>query len=849
MVVNEATSSVQAKGTKTVIAAAVTALMAGGAMAALPSDGVIDNKDFPTNLVTGQQTNKLISGEGKDVVIHTNGSIDALASKVSVALKNPDISDKLTGLLGALGATEKDAVIAGVTGGHNLMDKDSAATLVGVFAAIESIKQSEQPKGQEFCQKLFGQFNYKIDEYAGSAKVSGGYFNDSDNLVFKHDKDTHITVGDTEGTSNPLVIGVVGGDTFVSINNANATINQNGSTHLNFDSGNTAGVSAGSFIVNTVFNDNGKYGTVSASVDQTILNISNTANVGLFTGGGVAVGLSGANASSTVKNGTEININIKDSDDPLNGLVIGGLGGGLAVATGTNKVQGHADVDAGSKTVINVNNGNVLGLLGGGGAVSFDVQVYKPSDVQTSTDFDEMIKNIAMAYAQQMIGTGAGAATSKSGDIEINLGEKSDTAAVAGGGVAFADASYAHSAASTAVANSVTMNFAGHELTDGEKNQVHTASAAFIGKLQEWKKGGLENIAFSDVKSALAALSKGVNVDGVHIGNLGGGIGIARGCYESPNAGSTVASSKVGTVEMNFQSGYNVATAAGGLAIAMDTVGSAATNDDGKSLQISSVSDVDEVKLNISGGENILVTAGGMSYATAENGAKSLVNAMATVDKATVMVTGGSVDGLFGGGIAIDDTNQSATNASTKTDTVHIELGEKGKSCQGCTINKANVDPILSLEMVAPTKPGNRAYLYHTAYVVGKDAQAAIVGGGFATGGGALADVGTVEILLNDGTVDGNVFAGGVATLQGKSTVTNATVQVDGATVKGNIYGGGIAGASKNKIENYEGGTATVGTSTINLLNGKLDGSVYVGGQAFEDENIDMSAPTFCRFL
>lgn len=31
MVVNEATSSVQAKGTKTVIAAAVTALMAGGA--------------------------------------------------------------------------------------------------------------------------------------------------------------------------------------------------------------------------------------------------------------------------------------------------------------------------------------------------------------------------------------------------------------------------------------------------------------------------------------------------------------------------------------------------------------------------------------------------------------------------------------------------------------------------------------------------------------------------------------------------------------------------------------------------------------------------------------------------
>ena len=48
MVVNEATSSVQAKGTKTVIAAAVTALMAGGAMAALPSDGVITGSSSKT---------------------------------------------------------------------------------------------------------------------------------------------------------------------------------------------------------------------------------------------------------------------------------------------------------------------------------------------------------------------------------------------------------------------------------------------------------------------------------------------------------------------------------------------------------------------------------------------------------------------------------------------------------------------------------------------------------------------------------------------------------------------------------------------------------------------------------
>ena len=46
MVVNELTSSVQAKGTKTVIAGAVASLVAGGAMAAEPSlNGGVFNWD------------------------------------------------------------------------------------------------------------------------------------------------------------------------------------------------------------------------------------------------------------------------------------------------------------------------------------------------------------------------------------------------------------------------------------------------------------------------------------------------------------------------------------------------------------------------------------------------------------------------------------------------------------------------------------------------------------------------------------------------------------------------------------------------------------------------------------
>ncbi|WP_337474919.1 ESPR-type extended signal peptide-containing protein [Duodenibacillus massiliensis] len=54
MVVNEATSSIQAKGTKTVIAAAAAAMIAGGAVAATPSTTVIaDGNDAVEKLANG----------------------------------------------------------------------------------------------------------------------------------------------------------------------------------------------------------------------------------------------------------------------------------------------------------------------------------------------------------------------------------------------------------------------------------------------------------------------------------------------------------------------------------------------------------------------------------------------------------------------------------------------------------------------------------------------------------------------------------------------------------------------------------------------------------------------------
>ena len=71
MVVNEATSSIQAKGTKTVIAAAAAAMIAGGAVAAQPETGVADNVYIGTG-VTHSLVGTTTTSKGNQIWDNTN---------------------------------------------------------------------------------------------------------------------------------------------------------------------------------------------------------------------------------------------------------------------------------------------------------------------------------------------------------------------------------------------------------------------------------------------------------------------------------------------------------------------------------------------------------------------------------------------------------------------------------------------------------------------------------------------------------------------------------------------------------------------------------------------------------
>lgn len=363
MVVNEATSSVQAKGTKTVIAAAVTALMAGGAMAALPSDGVITNENLKE-----VGTTKLTSGMGQTVTIQTNGNVSQLIEDLK-AVKGAQGNAKVAALRKAFGydKVKNHSVMVGVTGGWNLMDETTAKiAALGLFTATQDA---------EVVKKFASQTGYKVDD---TSNLTGGYLDQTNS--FTSDRETSVIIGDVDGTSSPIVLGVVGGSNYLSVSKNNANIVQNAGSTVTINSGNVAGVVGGSLTVlspyDISFNGEGTGAEEATrtqlftSIESTALNIGGKANVGGFVAGHAGIATNGSKIDSEVKNGTTVNIKFNDEGlDPLDGLVVGGVAGNVVVATGKSEAKATTN----GQTIVNIHNGEVMGIVGGGAAVSFDM--------------------------------------------------------------------------------------------------------------------------------------------------------------------------------------------------------------------------------------------------------------------------------------------------------------------------------------------------------------------------------------------------------------------------------------------------------------------------------------------
>lgn len=219
--------------------------------------------------------------------------------------------------------------------------------------------------------------------------------------------------------------------------------------------------------------------------------------------------------------------------------------------------------------------------------------------------------------------------------------------------------------------------------------------------------------------------------------------------------------------------------------------------------------------------------------------------ATASAKDTNINVRGGTVDGIIGGGMAIDDSDAARTNAIAETS------GKATINVVGGTINKAAALGGLA----AMNDLGDLA-----AYADGVNkaaGNAAIAAGGIALGGGAKAYVNEAEVNIAGGTVDGDIYGGGIAAYGyannvdgdsrtdgshvGTSTINlygAATTGEDGETnttiIDGNVYAGGAVSTVDNRTnhqtDRYESANATVDNATVNLAGAQVNGILYGTG-------------------
>lgn len=570
---------------------------------------------------------------------------------------------------------------------------------------------------------------------------------------------------------------------------------------------------------------------------------------------------------------------------------IGVLGGGTAVTT----LGGEATATVGGTSTINVNDATVIGVVGGGAAASVDMtgvaeQIYQPEDEELQLGNNEGYSDVSGKQLEDWLkkkgiisediipnelkihfkdAIQGGTATSTTGDTNISLNGTTTAAGVLGGGVAAASHTY-----------TVRFENEGGELPQGyavnDEYGLSVAGAttgkshitiALNSQLPDWENGKEAMLdAVKNFAGQLADSTKVLEPDvlkdfankGAAIGVFGGGAAIAqsgnRQFIDAENGeikdqplsetdGAFATATTDGT-DIQLESGYIAGVMGGGVAGAVNNSTATAKMSDDINITIGGYVDENGDALDV---EAVGVFGNGLAYFTGEaNGGDNPLKgqAVALAENANINVRGGSVDGIIGGGMAIDDSDASYKNAMAKTS------GTATINVTGGMVNK--VDAFTALSGIFETS-GVSSEPSLAGYVDGVNAaasNAAIAAGGIALGGGAEAYVENAQVNLTGGEVQGDVYAGGIAAFGYKdsdtkgSHVENATINlVDDAVVTGNIFAGGAV-ATKTSNNNtlkdtaYANAKATVENTTINLAGAKITG-VLSGLGTVDKEEVD----------
>lgn len=579
---------------------------------------------------------------------------------------------------------------------------------------------------------------------------------------------------------------------------------------------------------------------------------------------------------------------------------IGVTGGGTAMTT----LGGTAESNVSGTTTINVNNATVLGAIGGGIAASVDAtgvaegvlypdkQLGNDNGISTVTgsQLEKLLNQTGLIPDQLKItatdAIDGGTATATTGDTNIALTGNSTAVGIIGGGVAAASHTYTWKgdgtkeddtysvndeygksvAEATTGKSHITIALDNTGLDGKAKNAMLQDAANFKGKLMNALGMNEPGSLYQDeegrtefVDNELADLAN----KGAAIGVFGGGAAIAQSgnrqfLEQDGNAdkrqGAYATATTAGS-QIDIQSGYVAGVMGGGIAGAMNNATAKAEMTDTVDINIRGVVG----KEGKTSTEVVGVFGNGLAYftgSTTTNGndgktAYANLKGTATVSavNTNVNVFGGSVDGIIGGGMAIDDSDAHRTNAIAET-TGKATVNVGGNA----VVNKTDLSGMSAILGKVPNDGIDMASYADGVQAAASDA--AIAAGGIALGGGAEAYIKEGEVNIVGGTVNGNVYGGGIAaygydesTGDGEakgSRVDTVMMNLTGGKIDGNVYAGGaVATETSNGVAvygSYDQAKATVGTATVNLDGTDVTGVLYGKGTVNQEVVDDADA-------
>ena len=492
----------------------------------------------------------------------------------------------------------------------------------------------------------------------------------------------------------------------------------------------------------------------------------------------------------------------------------GALIGGSQAKAGLGEETKATAIVKGNSSVT-VNNGNLAGVVGGGIAETYYSTTATAESTVDGTSFVAINGGTIEGIAYGAVAAGKSSAAVVGGGLANGAGSSASvtntSVTIAGGKID-----------GKVVAGGLAIN--GGTTTAGGNTLLTMTDGAVSGDLI----GG--NLLEKDGKEGSVIAGSTVNVKG---GTVAGEI------YGGSYVRNTATASKVNNTTVNISGGTIGATEPQGWAQYVVGGGKAMSNATETESSVMGTAAV-----NISGGDITrgAVVGGGFARAQGANG-----SATANVEDSVVNLTGGTLVGVVGGGLAenLGTADSSATASVTTTASLTID----GNATVNGIIYKGNdgEDTSSSAAVIggglAYSKNGSKATAsVETANTTinGGTIQGDVYAGGMADGAGAQANVDNASLTISGGTINGNVYAGGYALKDGTADVTTAIITLDGtgAEVKGDFEGNKTSTLTFN---NYDGtfDNAAYGFGTLNVAEGsnvRMD-AVVSGkqGTALED--------------